>query len=179
VYHKIIWKQRSEVICTGELWILSTSRIHKSPDLVSETTWRFWYGVASISRLLKMIGLFCKRALLKRRYSAKETYHFKEPTHRSHPIVSWDDASLTTAQNIVSFIGLFCKSDLYFKEPTHHSHPIVSWDDALLTTRCLIDDSADAVTVCIIDGTIVKWCLIDERMQNIVSFIGFFCKRDP
>jgi len=23
----------------------------------------FWYGVASISRLLKIIGLFCKRAL--------------------------------------------------------------------------------------------------------------------
>ena len=33
-----------------------------------------------------MIGLFCKRALKKRRYSAKETYHFKEPTNRSHPI---------------------------------------------------------------------------------------------
>ena len=45
-----------------------------------------WYGVATTSRLLKMIGLFCKRALLKKRYSAKETYHFKTPTHRSHPI---------------------------------------------------------------------------------------------
>jgi len=30
-----------------------------------------------ISRLLKMIGLFCKRALYKRRYSAKETYNFE------------------------------------------------------------------------------------------------------
>jgi len=45
------------------------------------------YGMATISRLLKIIGLFCKRALQKRRYSAKETYHFKEPTHRSHRIV--------------------------------------------------------------------------------------------
>jgi len=45
------------------------------------------YGVDTISRLLKMIGLVCKRALWKRRYSAKETYHFKEPTKRSHPIV--------------------------------------------------------------------------------------------
>ena len=35
-----------------------------------------------------MIGLFCKRALLKSRYSAKETYDFKEPTNRSHLIVS-------------------------------------------------------------------------------------------
>jgi len=44
------------------------------------------YGVATISRLLKILGLFCKRALSKRRYSAKETYNFKEPTNRSHPI---------------------------------------------------------------------------------------------
>ena len=44
------------------------------------------YGVATISRLLQMIGLFCTRALYKRRYSAKETYNFMEPTHRSHPI---------------------------------------------------------------------------------------------
>jgi len=44
------------------------------------------YGVATISRLLKIIGLFCKRALYKRLCSAKETYDFKEPTNRSHPI---------------------------------------------------------------------------------------------
>jgi len=29
-----------------------------------------------VSRLLKMVGLFCTRALLKRLYSAKETYNF-------------------------------------------------------------------------------------------------------
>ena len=44
------------------------------------------YGIATKSRLLEIIGFFCKRALQKRRYSAKETYHFKEPTNRSHPI---------------------------------------------------------------------------------------------
>ena len=44
------------------------------------------YGVATISRLLKMIGLFCKRALQKRLYSARETYDFEEPTDRSHSI---------------------------------------------------------------------------------------------
>jgi len=48
----------------------------------------YWYGVASISRLLKIIRLFCKRALWNRRYSAKETYNFKEPTNRSHPVWS-------------------------------------------------------------------------------------------
>jgi len=42
--------------------------------------------VASTSRLLKIIGLFCKRALQTRRYSAKETHNCKEPTNRSHPL---------------------------------------------------------------------------------------------
>jgi len=45
------------------------------------------YGVALVSRIDKIIGLFCKRALQKRQYSAKETYNFIDPTHRSHPIV--------------------------------------------------------------------------------------------
>ena len=34
------------------------------------------YGVATISRLLKIIGLFCKRALQKRPIFFKETYNF-------------------------------------------------------------------------------------------------------
>jgi len=45
------------------------------------------YGVALVSRIDKSIGLFCKRALSKRRYSAKETYNFIDPTHCSHPII--------------------------------------------------------------------------------------------
>ena len=44
------------------------------------------YGVALVSRIDEMIGLFCKRALQKRQYSAKETYNFIDPTNRSHPI---------------------------------------------------------------------------------------------
>jgi len=46
------------------------------------------YGAATCSRLLKIIGLFCKRALWKRRYSAKETCNFKDPINRSHPMAS-------------------------------------------------------------------------------------------
>ena len=45
------------------------------------------YGVATISRMLKNIGLFCKRALQKRPVFCKETCIFKHPTHRSHPIL--------------------------------------------------------------------------------------------
>ena len=43
------------------------------------------YRVVMISRLLKIILLFCKRALSKRLYSANETYDLKEPTNRSRP----------------------------------------------------------------------------------------------
>jgi len=44
------------------------------------------YGVATISRLLKITGLFCRVSSLLYGSFAKETYTFKEPTHRSHPI---------------------------------------------------------------------------------------------
>ena len=44
------------------------------------------YGVAPISRLLKIIGLFCRIQSLLQGSFAKETYDFKEPTIRSHPI---------------------------------------------------------------------------------------------
>jgi len=44
------------------------------------------YGVATISRLLKIIGLFCRISSLLQGSFAKETYNFKESTNRSHPI---------------------------------------------------------------------------------------------
>ena len=53
---------------------------------VCDTTRLLSYEVATISRLLKIPGLFCKRALQKRLYSANETYNLKEPINRSHPI---------------------------------------------------------------------------------------------
>ena len=44
------------------------------------------YGVALVSRIDGIIGLFCKRALQTRQYSAEETYNLIDPTDRSHPI---------------------------------------------------------------------------------------------
>jgi len=46
----------------------------------------WYYGVASASRIDEMIGLFCKRALQKRQYSANETNNSVDPTDRNHPI---------------------------------------------------------------------------------------------
>ena len=45
-----------------------------------------FYAVPTISRLLKITGLLCKRALQMSLYSAKETSNLKGPTNRSHPI---------------------------------------------------------------------------------------------
>jgi len=50
--------------------------------------YKYTYGGASISRLLKSIGLFCRISSVLQGSFAKETYNFKEPTHRSHPIAS-------------------------------------------------------------------------------------------
>jgi len=72
------------------------------------------YEVASSSRLSKIIGLFCKRDLLKRHYSAKETCDFKEPTNRSHPIAPNRSAALkdwgyrvATISRLLKIIRLF------------------------------------------------------------------------
>jgi len=61
-----------------------------------------------------MIHLFCKRALEKRLYSAKETYNFKEPTNRSHPILvattTWttDDAPESSADSELEKAACVC-----------------------------------------------------------------------
>jgi len=65
------------------------------------------YGVAIMSRLPGIIGLFCKRTLRKRLYSAKETYNLKEPTNRSHPIFQLRYAThCTTLQHTATYCNI-------------------------------------------------------------------------
>jgi len=92
------------------------------------------YGVATIGRLLKIISLFCKRALSKRQYSAKETYDFKEPTTCSHPIrastmVSFAECSLFNGAllqkrpvNLRSRASamLVCRAHLFSRQTLRH-----------------------------------------------------------
>ena len=49
-------------------------------------TW--YYGVASMSRLLQIIGLFCRTESLLQGSFTKETSNFQEPTNRSDSIGS-------------------------------------------------------------------------------------------
>jgi len=55
--------------------------------VLSDRMWCAGYGVATISRLLKITRLFGKyRSLLEGSF-AKETYNLKEPTNPRHPII--------------------------------------------------------------------------------------------
>jgi len=65
------------------------------------------YGVATISRLLKITYLFCKRAPQKRLNSAKETYNLKEPTNRSHPICFDIYVYVYLYVSVYNFFGFF------------------------------------------------------------------------
>ena len=68
-----------------------------------------WYGVATISRLLKIIGLFCRISSLLQASFAKETHNFEEPTSHSQPIVAFG-SSFAKEPSIKETI--FCKRDL-------------------------------------------------------------------
>jgi len=48
------------------------------------------YGLATVSRIHKIIGLLCRIASLLQVSFAKETYDVIDPTNRSHPIEALD-----------------------------------------------------------------------------------------
>jgi len=65
----VSWLSEQMCVCSRTQCDVSATLLRKSTQ----------NGVATISRLLKMRGLFCKRALWKRLYSAEDAYDFKEP----------------------------------------------------------------------------------------------------
>ena len=52
-----------------------------------EFAYTYGYGVATISRIDKITGLFCRISSLLQGSFAKETYHFIDSTTCSHPII--------------------------------------------------------------------------------------------
>jgi len=101
-----IYTRTHTVWCVSDVWLCSLSALHIKCStynnvytLISSTLFlqnkfnnftsfhgSVWYGVATSSRLLKIMGLFCRISSLLKGSFAKETYNFKEPTNRSHPI---------------------------------------------------------------------------------------------
>ena len=94
-----------------------------------------FYGVASSSRLLKIIGLFCKRDLYKRLYYAKETYTFKEPTNRCHPI-----ARCIRQEGKHNATPLPRQEDKYNATPPPHTatHPPMLQHHSLTLQQCTV-----------------------------------------
>ena len=103
------------------------------------------YGVASISRLLKMMGLFCKRALRKRIYSEKRPIISRSLLIVATPYIYVNPPfsplfkqnvevfffyRVATIRRLLQITGLFCrissvlqgsfaKETYHFKEPTN------------------------------------------------------------
>ena len=80
----------------------------------------------------KMIGLFCKRARQKRQYSAKETYHLKEPTNRCKQALHAQLYGVATMCSLLKMMGLFCKRALQKRqcsanETYHLKLPTYRW----------------------------------------------------
>jgi len=101
------------------------------------------YGVATISRMLKNIGLFCKRALQKRPVFCKETCIFKHPTHRSHPTVLCITRYQKYAQcnQIKTLKCAYCKKilSLHKKKTSSKDHTgdiHLQWNIYIYIVRC-------------------------------------------
>ena len=63
------------------MWnLLYARRIQNTPHYCGA------YGVATVSRIDKSLGIFCRISSLLQGFFAKETYNFIDPTNRSHPI---------------------------------------------------------------------------------------------
>ena len=82
---------RNEIHVYSHIWIWMYLQIYIQIYLHT-------YGVAPISRLLQIIGLFCKRALYKRLYSTKESVIW-----RSLLIVATPYLLMYVTNHVVSF----------------------------------------------------------------------------
>jgi len=110
-------------------WYPTFSHITLTYHLVPPTR----NGVATVSRIDKIIGLFCKRAPQKRQYSAKETYNFIDPTNRSH----------TISPTLYSTFFTHCIS-------THYFHLYMSKETCMYMSK--------ETCMCVKRDTCVGWC---------------------
>jgi len=63
------------------------SELHLKSQLYAQLIYNI-YGVATISRLLKVIRLFCRISSVVQGAFAKENYFLKEPANHSQPVVA-------------------------------------------------------------------------------------------
>ena len=124
----------------------------------------------------KTICLFCKRALQKSLYSAKETYNVKEPTNRSHPIY------------ILSYIWLFLcvlRVLCLVKQMTHaiHCHTYChTYDNSrrhvcCCHIRCVYDKSTHVKHVCSVSHVLFYTCCcfthVDDARDTLSYILSY------
>jgi len=86
--------------------------------------------VATINRLLKIIGPFCRISSLSQGSFAKETYNLKEPTNCRYSLRPYGVATINRLLKIISPFcrisslsqGSFAKETYNLKEPTNCRH---------------------------------------------------------
>jgi len=101
-------------------------------------------GVATISGLLKIIGLFCKIQSFLQGSCAKETYNFKEPTNRSHPLCE---------QGVIFLVTPYTSKDQIFSDIAACAGRQIFSDTIYLYTR-------DVVTsLCVCRASYIWWHL--------------------
>jgi len=77
-----------------------------------------------ISRLLTIIGLFCRISSLFKGSFAKETYNFKEPTQNDFGAVYANGNGVATISRLLKIIGLFAKEP-YKRDNVLQKRPII------------------------------------------------------
>jgi len=119
--HKSLWNLHTGFFSNVHVYIHIYTYIYLSLSIspsfnLFPYVYMYIYGVATFSRLLTIIGLFCRISSLLEGSFAKEIYKFKEPTNRSHPIELVSALARCYGVALVSridkIIGLFCKRDL-------------------------------------------------------------------
>ena len=94
-----------------------------------------WCGYGS--RHLQKIWLFCKTALLKRLYFAKETYNSKEPTNRIHPVAH----SHTPYSHTRPTAKIFHTYEIRTGESCHTCKYVMWYTNECIMTRCMWHDT--------------------------------------
>jgi len=90
VYSKLSNEQTLEIFLVCLWWIAcwrAAGKNFRESARYSISCTEWFCEVATMSRLLEIIGLFCRISSVLYGSFAKETYNFKEPTDRSHPIM--------------------------------------------------------------------------------------------
>jgi len=129
--------------------------VHKRHDSFTYATWRTHMRNTTyylFTSGVKMIGLFCKRDLSKRRYSAKETYNFKGLTNHSHPIATWPITYLSAGNDRY----IFDMTHSYVPWLIHTCHDlfisgkwqIYHWCDSFIYIKKMCDIHMNITYIC-------------------------------